>query len=100
MAGSMNWYPFSFSFSMFPWTMLLSHIFVFMEGTKRTGTLVAITMVVRKSSAMPFATFPITLAVAGAITIWSAMSERAIWPILPPVKSSNISWVTGLPEMV
>ena len=72
---------------MFDWTILLSHIFVFMEGTKRTGTVVAMIMVVRKSSAMPFATFPMIFAVAGTMTIWSAMSARAIWPILPPRKA-------------
>ena len=77
----MNSKPLSLSFSMFDWTILLSHIFVFMEGTKRTGTVVAMIMVVRKSSPMPFATLPIIFAVAGTMTIWSAMSARDTWPI-------------------
>ncbi|OPY01379.1 MAG: hypothetical protein A4E61_01641 [Syntrophorhabdus sp. PtaB.Bin184] len=87
----MSSYPASFSFMRFAWTILLDHILVFIEGTKKTGTVVAMTMVVRKSSAIPLAILPMIFAVAGDITKRSAMSERAICPILEPLKSSNIS---------
>ena len=96
----MNRNPFSCSFFTFDRTMGFSHIFVFIEGTSRTGTVVAMTIVVRKSSAMPPAIFPRILAVAGAMTTRSAMSESAMWPTLLSVKGPNISCVTGLPDSV
>ena len=45
---------------------------VFIAGAISTFPVVAITVVVNISSAIPFATFPITLAVAGAIKNTSA----------------------------
>ena len=71
-----------------------------MEGAKSTGTFMAITIVVRRSSAMPLAIFPRIFAVAGAITIRSAISARVTCPILEPLKRRNISHRTGLPERV
>ena len=78
LAGSIISYPASFNFRILACTIGLPHIFVFIEGTKNTGTVVAMTIVVKKSSAIPLATFPIMFAVAGTITSWSAISESVI----------------------
>ena len=78
----------------------LSHMTEFIAGAKRTGTRVAMIIVERKSSARPLATLPRMLAVAGATTVRCARSARETWPISEPLKSSNMSWVTGLPVTV
>ena len=55
-----------------------SYIFVFMAGTSNFGQRQASTVVVSISSASPLASFPIMLAVAGAITTQSALSASAM----------------------
>ena len=85
---------------MLAWTTGLAHMLVFMAGAKSTGTLVAMTMVVRKSSAMPLAILPMMLAVAGAITSRSARSASEMWPIFEEANKVKISVVTGFPERV
>jgi len=51
---------------------------LFIAGANTKGAVVAIATVVSISSAMPFAIFPMILAVAGAITTASAFFARDI----------------------
>ena len=51
-------------------------MFTFMAGQMRIRDLTAINTVVRRSSAIPLAIFPITFAVAGAITARSGRSAK------------------------
>ena len=74
---------------------MLPYILEFIAGAKRTGALAAIITVVRRSSAMPDATFPMIFAVAGATTIRSAFSARSMCDIFDSCVRSNISCVTG-----
>ena len=59
--------------------MGFSYIWVFIAGEIRTGAVLAMTVVVSISSAMPPAIFPITFAEAGAISITSAFFARLTW---------------------
>ena len=72
-----------------------SYIFVFIAGAITTGALVAMTVVESMSSAIPFAIFPITFAVAGAIKKISAFFAKDICSISQFVTGSNISTATG-----
>jgi len=56
-------------------------MFTFMAGQMSTGARVAMTVVVSRSSAMPPAILPITLAVAGANRTRLALSAREMCPI-------------------
>ena len=56
-------------------------MWMFIAGAIKTGAWVAIRTVVNKSSAIPLAILPITLAVAGAMTKRSALSARLMCPI-------------------
>jgi hypothetical protein len=85
---------------MFFRTAAFSHMFTFIEGTIRTGALEAITIVERKSSAIPFAIFPMMLAVAGRMMISSARSARATCPICASSRRAKASVMTGFPESV
>ena len=67
---------------------------VFIAGAISTFPVVAITVVVNISSAIPFATFPITLAVAGAIKNTSAFFANDICSTSQVFGSSNISLTT------
>ena len=67
---------------------------VFIANAKTTGAFVAIIVVDSISSAIPFATLPITLAVAGAISIKSALWAKEICWISHDLGSSNISTIT------
>ena len=57
--------------------MEFSNIRVFMAGAMSLGQVQARAVVVSMSSAMPPASFPMTLAVAGAIIMTSAFFARA-----------------------
>jgi len=61
----------------------ISYILSFMAGTNKTGEFAAIIVVESMSSAIPPATFPMILAVAGATTIRSASApgKHAVCPI-------------------
>ena len=64
--------PRSESVRIFCWVAAFSSMAVFIAGAMSTGACVAITVVDSISSAIPQASFPIILAVAGAITNTSA----------------------------
>ncbi|MBA7670284.1 hypothetical protein ES703_78429 [subsurface metagenome] len=68
-----------------------------MAGARITGALVASTVQVSISSAIPTASLAITLAVAGAIVTTSAASAKAMCPMPDSKVWSNISVTTGLP---
>ena len=70
---------------------------LFIAGAKSTGAFVAMIVVDNMSSAMPLATLPMTLAVAGAMTKISAQRAKAICSTLNSGVSSNIDTATGLP---
>ena len=72
----------------------------FIAGTSSTGALVAMIVVVSRSSAMPLATLPMKLAVAGATMQRSARSAREMWPISCSVIRLKSSVWTGLPDRV
>ncbi len=71
---------------------------VFMDGTKSTGALVAVMVVVSMSSAMPLATLPMMSAVAGAMMKRSARLAKAMCSTSHLLIFANISTVTSLPE--
>ena len=73
-----------------------SYIFTFIAGQIITGHLTASAAEVSRSSAMPHASFAITLAVAGAITNTSACFARLICAISLSATPSNISQYTSL----
>ncbi len=68
----------------------------FMAGANATFARVASSTVVTISSAIPTAALAITSAVAGAITIASALSASLICPISDSCVSENVSVATGL----
>ena len=80
-AGGIIIYPSSERSLIFLCRTGFSYIFVFIAGATRTFALVAMMVVESISSAMPFASFPIIFAVAGAITITSASLARDICSI-------------------
>ena len=73
----------------------LSYMWPSMAGQTTTGARVASTVVVRASSASPWAMRAMVLAVAGATTTRSARSAMATWSILSSVLGSNMSVTTG-----
>jgi len=75
-------------------------MFTFMAGQMRTGALVAMTVVVSRSSAIPPAILPITLAVAGASRTRSALSASDTCPISHSPVSWKVSTATALPVRV
>ena len=72
---------------------------LFIAGAMTTGAVVAMTVVVSISSAMPPAIFPMMLAVAGAMTNTSAHWARAMCSTLNSGISLNMDTATGLPEI-
>ena len=93
-AGSINSYPYFFNFSILSWTIGFSYILVFIAGAKITFALVAIIVVDNISSDIPFATFPIIFAVAGATKKTSALFASDICCISKALGSANISVTT------
>ena len=71
--------------------MGLSYMLLFMAGAMSTGAVVAMTIVVRKLSAIPPATLPIVFAVAGAMMTISALALTSMWSIVASVMGANIS---------
>ena len=67
----------------------------FIAGANATFARVASNTVVKISSAMPTAALAITSAVAGAITIASALSASRMCPISDSCVSENVSVATG-----
>lgn len=82
------------------WVAGLCHMPVFMAGAMRRGARVARAVAVRMSSASPWASLAITLAVQGAMIMRSARSAREMWSGDQVEGSSNIAVVTGLRERV
>ena len=76
------------------------HMPVFMAGARRMGALVASTVVVSMSSAMPAAILAITLAVVGAMTKISARCARAMCSTSHFSGRAKVSTTTGLRLMV
>ena len=76
------------------------YILVFMAGAIITGAVVAITVVVSMSSAMPDAILPMKFAVAGATRNRSASLASDICSTSKCLSLSNISFTTRLPLMV
>ena len=68
-----------------------------MAGEITIGALVASTVQVSISSAIPAAILAIILAVAGTITTISASSARETWVMAVRGAGSNIPVTTGLP---
>ena len=75
-------------------------MFTFMAGQMRIGDLTAINTVVRRSSAIPLAIFPITFAVAGAMTARSGRSAKEMCSTDGKCRSAHISSWTGFPLKV
>jgi len=71
-----------------------------MAGASTSGARAARSTVVRRSSAIPFASLPSTFAVAGAITIASAWSASRMCPISDSCVRLKVSVATGCPESV
>ena len=72
----------------------------FMAGAIKTGGFAESKRVERKSSPTPWANFPMTFAVAGAMSIRSALSVREMWgmsPVDSPPSIGNILWMGVLP---
>ncbi len=67
----------------------------FIAGANATFARVASSTVVKMSSAIPTLALAITSAVAGAITIASALSASLIWPICDSWVSEKVSVATG-----
>ena len=72
----------------------------FMAGATTTGARVTSSTVVSRSSAIPCASLASRLAVAGAISIKSAVSASVMCPISDSWVRSNVSVETGLPDRV
>ena len=68
----------------------------FIAGAKATGHCAASSTVVTMSSAIPTAALAMTSALAGAITIASAVSASRIWPISDSSVRLKVSVATGL----
>ena len=79
---------------MFSSVIGFSYIFTFIASANIVLLPAARTIVLSRSSAMPFAAFAILLAVAGQIRIRSESFARSIWRVdtIPP---ENISVKTG-----
>ena len=60
---------------MFCWVATFWYMFTFMAGAMTMGAVVASAVVVKRSSAIPFASFAMTLAVHGAMRNKSASFE-------------------------
>ncbi len=75
-------------------TASCSNICVFIAGAISTGALVAVYSVDRKSSAIPLASLPMMLAVAGAINRRSAVDASAMCSISAFMPASNWSVIT------
>ena len=69
---------------------------VFIAGATTTGALVASATLLSRSSAIPFAIFAMTFAVAGATTSASAASASDMCPGFHSSGSENMSHCTGL----
>ena len=67
----------------------------FIAGANATFARVASSTVVTMSSAIPTAALAIRSAVAGAITIASALSASLMWPISDSCVRENVSVATG-----
>src|SRR5699024_6451486 len=80
--------------------MGFSYILTFMAGANTIFAFDAIIVVVSMSSAIPDATFPMTLAVAGAISIMSAFSARATCPTFHASGVAKVSVTTGFFDRV
>jgi hypothetical protein len=61
------------------WTAACSHISVCMAGASSTGARVASSVAVRRSSEIPAAYLPMSLAVAGATSTRSADCPSRVW---------------------
>ena len=109
LPGSTNRVPRAASVARLSRTAWCSHITVFMAGAITRGARVARYRALRKSSAIPFANFPMTLAVAGATTrarIWVASAMCSMSAFIPAancdvmtgrrVMASNVSGPTNL----
>ena len=90
-AGSTTPYPYTCKIFKLSCTIGFSYMFVFIAGAINFLHLHAITVVVSISSAMPWATFPITLALAGAIITISAFFARDTCSTLYSKLRSNVS---------
>ena len=83
------------SLARFSATVGCSYMCTFIEGANATFARVASNTVVTISSAIPTAALAITSAVAGAITIASALSASRMCPISDSCVSENVSVATG-----
>ena len=90
-AGSTIWKPRSRRVCKFCWVTGLSYMPVFIAGATTTGALVASSVVVTMSSAMPCAALAITFAVAGAITNTSAALASEMCSTSHAKLRSNVS---------
>ena len=99
-AGSMIWKPRPRSVSRLLCVTGLSYMPVFMAGAITTGALVASSVVVTISSAMPCAALAITFAVAGAMTNTSAALASEICSTSHGKLRSKVSTTARLPESV
>ena len=79
--------------SILCWVKGFSYMAVFMAGAMIFGALLASTVVVSMSSAMPWANFAITFAVAGAIIIRSAFLAKATCSTLNSKLRSKVSTI-------
>ena len=75
-------------------------MFVFIAGAISTGQVIANTVVVNISSAIPAANFAITFAVAGAITQSDAFFASDICSTSNVFLGANISTLTGFDDNV
>jgi hypothetical protein len=73
---------------------------VFMAGAITRGAVTARWNVERRSSAMPCANFPSTLAVAGATTIASSSRASSTWRTVSSALRSKVSRSTGRRDSV
>ena len=99
--GSTTSAPRPISRARFSWWAGFSYIAVFIAGHSSSGLRqAAIATVVSMSSAMPFASLPITFAVAGAISTRSACLARAMWATSHARSFWKRSVATGWPVRV
>ena len=99
-SGSMMWKPRFLSAARFSCVTGLSYMPVFIAGATTTGALVASSVVVTMSSAMPCAALAMTLAVAGAITNTSAAFASEMCSTSHGKLRSNVSTTVRLPDSV
>src|SRR5690606_11506496 len=97
-SGPMTLAPRSRSRATLAWVAGCSHMRWFIAGHRVIGAVVARHRVLTRSSARPWASLAMVLAVAGAMTTRSAQRASSMWPIAASAAASHRLVRTGCPD--